>query len=1636
MRVKIWGARGSTPTPIGPNEVKEKIVSALLKIAEIEDETVRETLIGAILAKDEPQESQAVSMGVDTPAQERRNIIESYLDTLSPLAGKTASGNTPCIQIESDRETFIIDAGSGIRALGNELMKEDFGRGEGTLHLFFSHPHWDHIQGFPFFRPAYVPGNKIYIYGVHDMEMALRRQQEFVSFPVQLSRMHANIEFVQLDPERQLEFDELTVHCIRNHHPGDSYAFRFEKGNKVFVYASDASYPTGINQDQYIEFFNGANLLIFDSQFTQRESDEKEDWGHSSSFVGVEMAQKAGVEQLVLYHYDPSYTDEELEGILDDTLKFQKNQYPRAKQIDVTIAVEGQTFDLDPLPTTQLKQIPGGKVAILKPAGIFDENIAAELMEQLNRLPENQWPPQLVIDLSAVELLEVAGLKALVRLRKEQQSTTMVLAGPSINVQQLIDLAGYSDFFAIYPSVHIALNELKAHETLNLPGQTIKRRYHVEAKVGDGRLGTVFKATDTRHNRTVALKVLSASFSEGAIEQFLNQARQIINLSHPSIVHIHDCDEDRGLSFMVEEFIEGQTLRDLVDAYQGRPLPLADALSIAERVAYGLEYAHTHSVVHGDLKPKNVLLFEDEVKISDFGLGRLESGKSLLNIDVPLAMVSARYVAPEQILGHPIDARTDLYALGAMLYELFTGQPVFEGTDDEVLRHHRSTPPRPPRDLNPTLSHALEHLILKLLDKDPNKRYAKARQVRRILGSMLTFAQSKLPRQRWPAYVEEQDGLQQLADLWAETQQGRGHLVFITGEAGVGKTRLAQEFAQTTGPATLLLGKGGCCHNGTAYHPFLDALNTYFSNVPAEEAHQQVGPILRELSSFIPEFRENLPTALLSILDKIPKTRKKSGEYDIAARNLQYPSLSLLDLIKEAAQEKPWLIIVDDLHEADLSSIHLLHYLGRYAGELPLMIIGIYRPTALGENEALQEVVETLSLTTPYNRLTLQNLSDKGIKQLLENLWLQPVPDGLVTAIARRTKGNPFYAEEVAKGLVDDGVVSWRDNKWHFAPVVEVGLPKDVQEAIMRRINRLSKQTQTLLHQAAILGRTFQFDTLHEMSDQSRWDALESLDIALERQLLKEIPGEGVLRFKHTEIQQVLYHDLSQLKRQLMHREAGDALERQYIIQTRPDRATEALAYHFYEAGEFKKAMAYSSQAAACAEAVYAPQAAIAWYTLALDALDQLGNDKALETARFESLLARERLYNLWGERQAQIADLDTLQKMVQRTDEPVKQAAVHNRRAIYERLTNQLADALTEAQAGLIAARQANHLDLEADSLLQIATIEANRGNFDLALEQAQLAQKIIHHLDDHPQEAALNDLLGVIHVGLGEYQQAEAYYQEALFLYRPLGRWDGQAETLSHLSDLYFIRGDYLRAESFCRQALEINRLASHRRGEASCLHRLALIHKDLGSYQAAQQYLDVALPLRYTVEDHQGEAEGELETGAIARLTDDHDTAKRKLEKALDIFQRLELRAQEATVWLELGFLFEAMAALPQAKHAYQRAFSLRQALKNLPGEMEARGGLAHCLLLENKPAEARTTLAAAVEWLDTQDVWGLRDPVRLYMTIYRVFRANKAMAVAQQALETAQRLTQQRANRIDDLATQSETGEGEQAALSLS
>ncbi|HET9764790.1 MAG TPA: MBL fold metallo-hydrolase [Casimicrobiaceae bacterium] len=317
--VRFWGTRGSLPVALTAAGVRRKIVAALRAAA------------GRRFASDED--------------------LEAYVDSLGMPVSGTYGGHSPCVEIETGRDEYVLcDLGSGVRPFGQKAIARHGPGSPQTYHVFLSHLHWDHIMGFPLFTPAYIPGNRIRIYGGHaNLEEALRRQHAAPSFPVDFSALPATLEFVRLDPGHAHDVAGLRVELLLQRHSGDSYGYRFSSGGKTIVYSTDSEHALGDAEDtnRFAAFFRGAEVVIFDAMYSLADAiSVKQDWGHSSNIVGVELCQIAGARQLCLFHHEPVHSDEAIERVLAETRRFEQITRGDRPALLVTAAYDGMEIAL------------------------------------------------------------------------------------------------------------------------------------------------------------------------------------------------------------------------------------------------------------------------------------------------------------------------------------------------------------------------------------------------------------------------------------------------------------------------------------------------------------------------------------------------------------------------------------------------------------------------------------------------------------------------------------------------------------------------------------------------------------------------------------------------------------------------------------------------------------------------------------------------------------------------------------------------------------------------------------------------------------------------------------------------------------------------------------------------------------------------------------------------------------------------------------------------------------------------------------------------------------------------------------------------------------------------------------------
>lgn len=264
-----------------------------------------------------------------------------------PISGECFTkfgGNTTCIEIVTDdNDVIIIDSGTGIRSLGNDLMQGEFAMGQGKASLLFTHTHWDHIQGFPFFVPFFIGKrdnngekikgmcNEFNIYGEkkgwRTIERIMNDQMKSPYFPVGLKDMNAIFNFIGINSSDEFFISKTKITCKQLNHPDGALGYRIENNGKIFAHVCDTEHKEGVIDQSVLDLVNGADIFVYDSQFTPEEYPKFKNWGHSTWQEGIKIAQKAGADKLYLFHHAPGHDDDFMDVVVEEASSHFKGTY-------------------------------------------------------------------------------------------------------------------------------------------------------------------------------------------------------------------------------------------------------------------------------------------------------------------------------------------------------------------------------------------------------------------------------------------------------------------------------------------------------------------------------------------------------------------------------------------------------------------------------------------------------------------------------------------------------------------------------------------------------------------------------------------------------------------------------------------------------------------------------------------------------------------------------------------------------------------------------------------------------------------------------------------------------------------------------------------------------------------------------------------------------------------------------------------------------------------------------------------------------------------------------------------------------------------------------------------------------------
>ena len=752
----------------------------------------------------------------------------------------------------------------------------------------------------------------------------------------------------------------------------------------------------------------------------------------------------------------------------------------------------------------------------------------------------------------------------------------------------------------------------------DLPKAFARGRYEVVRFLGEGGRKRVYLAQDTRLQREVAV---SAFKSEGVDEHALMRARREAEAmgrlgDHPNIVTVHDIGEDDDVLFLVSQFMSGGDLAGVLAQAEDRRLALDEVVRIASDVARALEHAHANGVIHRDIKPQNVWLAPDgTAKLGDFGLA-LAADRSRLTVE-GMMVGTVAYMPPEQGLGRGADARSDLYSLGAVMYESLCGVPPFVGGDAaSIISQHVSMTPVAPSWHRPEVPRPLETLVLKLLAKAPEDRPQSAADAAASLQAMASASSGAAEPQRdvgdaldrltVGAFLGRERETKDLRTAVDEAVAGRGRVSVVAGEAGIGKTRLSSEaaaYAELRG-AHVLWGR---CYEGEgspAYWPWVQVIRAYAQTREPDALKSELGSGASDVAQVVSELRERLPD-----LAEPPPLDAEHAQFRLFD--------SITSFLRNASSARPLAIVLEDLHLADRPSLLLLQFLARELHGTRILLLCTCRDVELDADHPLIDVQASLSHVPGYQRIRLRGLSKHEVFALLQEVSRQSLetPDELAfaDAIFEESDGNPYFIEELIRHLVESGAIYQRDGRWgsDARRIQDLDFPQGIRDVIARRMSRLSPECREVLSIASAIGQEFSLEVLERVSAFPGPTAFDRVREAVDAVVLSPVPDQhNRYRFAQVVTRDALYRDLPHARRVELHRAVGEALEELY--EDRLESHLGELAHHFAQAapaGVAAKAVDYAWWAGERATALAAYEDAIAHFARALQLFDTLTDD-------------------------------------------------------------------------------------------------------------------------------------------------------------------------------------------------------------------------------------------------------------------------------------------------------------------------------------------------------------------------------------------------------------------------------------------
>lgn len=1067
--------------------------------------------------------------------------------------------------------------------------------------------------------------------------------------------------------------------------------------------------------------------------------------------------------------------------------------------------------------------------------------------------------------------------------------------------------------------------------------------YALVRELGRGGMGVVFRACHNTTGAIVALKTLIA-ISGNKISSLRREILALTHLNHPGIVKIYDHGLHDSIPWYTMEYLEGTTLRfscqssgtiseakwwtqslagdRSLDGNSRHSLsPTKDQprkrknsshkkqapddvmriLTIVHRVCEAVAFMHGEGIIHRDLKPENILIRPDgNPVIMDFGLAAYGIGKSnreILDVIRP-GMGTLHYMAPELYLSDKADCRTDLYSIGCILYEMLTDRLPFDGIDPATILHNQLTQSvTPPSQLVSGLPSCIDVLINSLLESDPARRIGYAQDVCDILetaGVRPDHNRTRSPRHylHRPRFSGRKQLFTQLNQCLARASVGKGCMMLLSGESGIGKTRLALEIGGLALRNAFFVVMGECSilrsTSASTYRPRSEIFQGFqkpfetIMDLCLENGEAYRDKILGDELIFLAYFSHAIFDSLsASVRSELPPLAYSDTPFRLFR--------SVTTVLKRLSLEKPLLIIIDDLQWADELTIGMIDYLATHSiyQSHRIAFLGFYR--ADETTDSLLRLIDKPAVeSTSLYRLDRQEIV--GI--INDMLASDSAFPSFIDQLANLADGNPYYIAEYLNACLDSGMLKKRYGIWSFHTDQATNepdlpsIPTSLKQLTAHRLTLLTSQQRHLVDLSSILGQDINPKMLQRIARYSDEIFVTLLRDLKNRHLFEEL-HDGSIRFFHDKIREAALDQLSADAGRAYHKTAVEVIEGEF--EDYCNQHPLEIGHHWEMAGEYTKAYPWLHKAieAAISRFAMGEAEAIILKILAFTPSIHVESIRArfrLGRAVYEYRGEHHRAVDLFSKARDDAKALGNLEFL----------AGLEVGICINSIYCGNYTAAIESGEAAIALFEQLGNKEQIASVYGHFAAIAHRKGEFEEALRLNNLALQIYQLIDNKEMQSWVLGNIARIQFSLAQDDNCLNTLNDSLLLAREAKNNLYAGNTLGCMGIIHTYRFNFVQAERCLREAVSIHQQDGNRRMEGQELSNLADLMLAQGNLTGARDILNEAEIIHKEYGNPIASSKNDVAFGRYHYSRCEFSEARHRLNRALPQFRALEIHS----------------------------------------------------------------------------------------------------------------------------------------------